>query len=214
MDDPSDLNDVSEPDDAPAIPAEPAPPIESRFLFVDVAALRAKQLRRGARLRFDGDEGAAAAQSRSGWRWKKCGAGWCTTTCPTRSWRRGRKAKHECCGRVVSSRSAPLQGLGVEHGLRARAVHRLLRRRRVHQDEEDRRRRRVVVKSLDERISHRPMVYLVPSAPRGPADQLRSPELLEKLQLCPARSSRPALTTDLPSQFVKPRSPAASASRG
>jgi DNA-directed RNA polymerase subunit K/omega len=31
---------------------EPAPPIQSRFLFVDVAALRAKQLRRGARLRF------------------------------------------------------------------------------------------------------------------------------------------------------------------
>jgi DNA-directed RNA polymerase subunit K/omega len=31
-------------------PPEPvhAPPIESRFLFVDVAALRAKQLRRGA----------------------------------------------------------------------------------------------------------------------------------------------------------------------
>ena len=38
------------------LPAEPAPPIESRFLFVDVAALRAKQLRRGARLRFSGDE--------------------------------------------------------------------------------------------------------------------------------------------------------------
>jgi DNA-directed RNA polymerase omega subunit len=37
----------------PLIPAEPAPPIESRFLFVDVAALRAKQLRRGARLRFE-----------------------------------------------------------------------------------------------------------------------------------------------------------------
>lgn len=30
-----------------------APPIESRFLFVDVAAMRAKQLRRGARLRLD-----------------------------------------------------------------------------------------------------------------------------------------------------------------
>lgn len=29
-------------------PAEPAPPITSRFLFVDVAAQRAKQLRRGA----------------------------------------------------------------------------------------------------------------------------------------------------------------------
>ena len=36
-----------------------------------------------------------------------------------------------------------------------------------------------VVKSLDERISHKPMVYLSPSAPHGPADQLRSPELLE-----------------------------------
>jgi DNA-directed RNA polymerase subunit K/omega len=30
----------------------PVPPIESRFLFVDVAALRAKQLRRGARPRL------------------------------------------------------------------------------------------------------------------------------------------------------------------
>jgi DNA-directed RNA polymerase subunit K/omega len=30
-----------------------APAIESRFLFVDVAALRAKQLRRGARVRLD-----------------------------------------------------------------------------------------------------------------------------------------------------------------
>jgi hypothetical protein len=37
----------------------------------------------------------------------------------------------------------------------------------------------MVVKSLDERISHQPMVYLSPTAPRGPADQLRAPELLE-----------------------------------
>jgi hypothetical protein len=36
-----------------------------------------------------------------------------------------------------------------------------------------------VVKSLDEMVSHKPMTYLEPSAPRGPADQLRSPELLE-----------------------------------
>jgi len=36
-----------------------------------------------------------------------------------------------------------------------------------------------VVKSLDERISHQAMVYLTPSAPHGPADQLRAPELLE-----------------------------------
>ncbi|MBI3401373.1 MAG: DNA-directed RNA polymerase subunit omega [Acidobacteria bacterium] len=37
------------------IPAEPAPPIGSRFLFVDVAALRAKQLRKGARVRLGED---------------------------------------------------------------------------------------------------------------------------------------------------------------
>jgi hypothetical protein len=36
-----------------------------------------------------------------------------------------------------------------------------------------------VVKSLDERISRKAMVYLAPSAPHGPADQLRAPELLE-----------------------------------
>jgi len=39
----------------PVVPPEPLPPIQSRFLFVDVAALRAKQLRRGARVRI-GDE--------------------------------------------------------------------------------------------------------------------------------------------------------------
>jgi DNA-directed RNA polymerase subunit K/omega len=41
---------------APAV--EPAPPITSRFLYVDVAAMRAKQLRRGARLRYDVEPGA------------------------------------------------------------------------------------------------------------------------------------------------------------
>jgi len=30
----------------------------------------------------------------------------------------------------------------------------------------------MVVKSLDERVSHQPMAYLSPGAPRGPADQL------------------------------------------
>ena len=44
----------------PIIPAEPLPPIQSRFLFVDVAALRAKQLRRGARIRFDNEPGTPA----------------------------------------------------------------------------------------------------------------------------------------------------------
>jgi DNA-directed RNA polymerase subunit K/omega len=46
----------------PLIPPEPAPPITSRFLYVDVAALRAKQLRRGARLRYDADPGMPAAK--------------------------------------------------------------------------------------------------------------------------------------------------------
>ena len=36
-----------------------------------------------------------------------------------------------------------------------------------------------VVKSLDETITHQAMSYLAPTAPRGPADQLHSPELLE-----------------------------------
>ena len=37
----------------------------------------------------------------------------------------------------------------------------------------------MVIKSLDETISHQPMVYMSPSAPRGPADQLQAPELVE-----------------------------------
>ena len=39
-------------DDAPIVHPKAAP-IESRFLFVDVAALRAKQLRKGARPRLE-----------------------------------------------------------------------------------------------------------------------------------------------------------------
>jgi DNA-directed RNA polymerase subunit K/omega len=44
--------DQSASDDSPIIHPK-ATPIESRFLYVDVAALRAKQLRRGARPRLD-----------------------------------------------------------------------------------------------------------------------------------------------------------------
>jgi len=36
-----------------------------------------------------------------------------------------------------------------------------------------------VIKSLDERVSHQPMAYFPPGAPRGPADQLKAPELVE-----------------------------------
>jgi DNA-directed RNA polymerase subunit K/omega len=54
------VNEVLEPSDAPEAPPVPAAPIDSRFLFVDVAALRAKQLRRGASVRFNRDELPAA----------------------------------------------------------------------------------------------------------------------------------------------------------
>jgi DNA-directed RNA polymerase omega subunit len=53
-----DVNELIDQESMPLLPAEPAPPIESRFLFVDVAALRAKQLRRGARVRFEPEPGA------------------------------------------------------------------------------------------------------------------------------------------------------------
>lgn len=37
----------------------------------------------------------------------------------------------------------------------------------------------LVIKSLDERIEHKAVTYMSPAAPRGPADQLRAPELIE-----------------------------------
>jgi DNA-directed RNA polymerase subunit K/omega len=54
--------------DSPATEEAPivhpkAAPIESRFLYVDVAALRAKQLRRGARPRLDQAEEVAPSKA-------------------------------------------------------------------------------------------------------------------------------------------------------
>jgi DNA-directed RNA polymerase subunit K/omega len=43
----------------PSAPRPKAAPIESRFLFVDVAAMRAKQLRRGALPRLNSDDDGA-----------------------------------------------------------------------------------------------------------------------------------------------------------
>jgi hypothetical protein len=37
----------------------------------------------------------------------------------------------------------------------------------------------MVIKSLDEQMTRKPMEYLMPGDPRGPADQLHSPELQE-----------------------------------
>ena len=45
----------------PSAPRPKAPPIESRFLFVDVAAMRAKQLRRGALPRLSADDDSVEA---------------------------------------------------------------------------------------------------------------------------------------------------------
>jgi DNA-directed RNA polymerase subunit K/omega len=58
MADVNELTDTSV--EASVVPVVPLPPIESRFLFVDVAALRAKQIRRGARVRFERDPGIPA----------------------------------------------------------------------------------------------------------------------------------------------------------
>lgn len=60
------MSDVEIPNDQIAAAPEPevrpeAQLIESRFLFVDVAALRAKQLRRGAKSRLTPVEGEAVA---------------------------------------------------------------------------------------------------------------------------------------------------------
>ena len=47
--------------EAPPAPRPKAAPIESRFLFVDVAAMRAKQLRKGAVPRLDDDPTSSEA---------------------------------------------------------------------------------------------------------------------------------------------------------
>jgi DNA-directed RNA polymerase subunit K/omega len=55
----ADTDDVLDPtvdSDAPAAPRPKAPPIHSRFLYVDIAAMRAKQLRRGALSRLEPDD--------------------------------------------------------------------------------------------------------------------------------------------------------------
>jgi DNA-directed RNA polymerase subunit K/omega len=54
----SENDEIQEPQpelEGPPAPRPKAPPIESRFLFVDVAARRAKQLRRGALPRLADD---------------------------------------------------------------------------------------------------------------------------------------------------------------
>lgn len=56
-----DVLDPSAKSDAPRAPRPKAPLIESRFLFVDVAAMRAKQLRRGALPRLDDDPRSSEA---------------------------------------------------------------------------------------------------------------------------------------------------------
>ena len=64
--DPASTRQTRRPTTTPIIHPK-APPIESRFLYVDVAALRAKQLRRGARPRLDqAEETAPVGQGREG----------------------------------------------------------------------------------------------------------------------------------------------------
>jgi DNA-directed RNA polymerase omega subunit len=53
---PEEVPDTPDTPETPEPPQPTAAPIRSRFLFVDVAAQRAKQLRRGARPRVDRPE--------------------------------------------------------------------------------------------------------------------------------------------------------------
>jgi DNA-directed RNA polymerase subunit K/omega len=53
--------DAAESDEAPLAPA---PPITDRFLFVDVASLRAKQLRRGALSRLPHEDSRTEAPNK------------------------------------------------------------------------------------------------------------------------------------------------------
>jgi len=56
MDEANDGLDPVVDSEAPPAPRPKAAPIDSRFLFVDIAAMRAKQLRRGALPRLDEEE--------------------------------------------------------------------------------------------------------------------------------------------------------------
>ena len=58
----ADTNDLMEGPADEAGPRPKAAPIESRFLFVDIAAMRAKQLRRGALPRLDDEPGTEATR--------------------------------------------------------------------------------------------------------------------------------------------------------
>jgi DNA-directed RNA polymerase omega subunit len=57
MTDTVDLPGPDAPEEPTPVALSKAPPIESRFLFVDVAAMRAKQLRRGALVRLSDEDG-------------------------------------------------------------------------------------------------------------------------------------------------------------
>jgi DNA-directed RNA polymerase subunit K/omega len=148
------------PQEEPAIPAEPAPPIESRFLFVDVAALRAKQLRRGARVRFDGEE-VPLVHKAERLAMEEVRRGLVHYDVPDPTLRRSEDQVFVLAlfiGFCVIFGFTKLKRTSGTAGT-------------------------MVIKSLDETISHQPMRYLAPTAPRGPADQLHSPELLEAARL-------------------------------
>ena len=159
--------------DTPKIPAEPLPPIQSRFLFVDVAALRAKQLRRGARPRL-GDE-VQVPHKAERVAMEEVKRGLVTTTC-RRPRRREKRPQDETTNSDCARR--PPRGR-LQHGVRAVPVHRLLCRLRVHEDEADR--GRPCVGGQEPRRADQPSAVRLFRArrPRGPADQLKSPELLE-----------------------------------
>ena len=140
----------------PKIPAEPLPPIQSRFLFVDVAALRAKQLRRAALQPRLGEEVRAPHKpERVAMEEVKARTVYDDVP-PAKSARRGRRMNADAIQIAIGT----LQGVLSSTGFRALSLHRFSAsspgfaktRKTVTGG------RAAVIKSLDERISHQPMV--------------------------------------------------------
>lgn len=79
------MTDAPDAIEATSEPSIPAPPITSRFLFVDVAAQRAKQLRRGALPRVERQPGSPGKLERLAMQEVRQGLiAYTTPTMPTR----------------------------------------------------------------------------------------------------------------------------------
>ena len=175
-----------------------------------MAALRAKQLRRGARPRFDDDEPPLPHKpERVAMEEVRRGLVYYDVPDAETGTPEERRMNAATSCQIGARRAA---GPGVEH---ASSCSSLFIGFCVvvgfTKTEENAPATRAVVKSLDERVSHQPMVYLPPTAPRGPADQLEGAGTPRSCSQ--RRSPETAVRSHGSLQPLTPRSPAASAAR-